>query len=411
MQQLLTTILSQQPWAVPVLACIATFALGLLIPKKAGGNWLSGIVFFLPNLLLDLLDIVHTKKFKYYGLILALLCIETFFAFRSSTVYYEVLGPHLSSAESFIVAAVMFGFIGIGGLTVATYGKLKDDQGKFKGGPITVMLFVIAHDWAGTIYMNYVGSTEDVRSDPLKAMLTAGMCVLSILPFIMGYWTEELRPELEVEMEESVNAFTALATRKIKRRAVDRVLRLATHTNVVHLVRALPADEFSDFKAFVMPIIAPGLPHNLTEQNPSTEQSIWRSDITQNERDVTGKVTEQSLSNIPQNISQNASNLTEQSLSEAPSNDSLETRQNDMQNDMPKPVTRAIRNRSTDKLNVTSKPVTKAALRDSKICQFAATHPDFTQAQLAKHFKVSISTIARALAGKPASHVNSHSIL
>lgn len=262
MQQLLTTILSQQPWAVPVLACIATFALGLLIPKKAGGNWLSGIVFFLPNLLLDLLDIVHTKKFKYYGLILALLCIEAFFAFRASLVYYDVLKSHMSGFEMAVVSVIVFVAVGLCGYMVASHDKLR-------GWSLLTAAFVIAHDWSGVIYVNYGPGGDNTISPAMTALITIGMCGLSILPFIMGRWVEQLYPELEQEMEQAVDKFTGTATRKIKRRAVDRVLRLANHTNVVHLVRALPADEFSDFKAFVMPIIAPGTAHNLDDLEPA----------------------------------------------------------------------------------------------------------------------------------------------
>ena len=57
--------LISQPWALPVLVGIAALLLGLLIPRRGGASWLSGIIFFLPNLFLDLLDMVHTKKFKY----------------------------------------------------------------------------------------------------------------------------------------------------------------------------------------------------------------------------------------------------------------------------------------------------------------------------------------------------------
>lgn len=385
--------LIQQTWLLPVLAVVGAFLAGLLIPRKGGSYaWVGAVVFFLPNLVLDLLDAVHTKKFKYYGLILALLAIEAFFAFRASTVYYDVLNTRMPGPEMAVVCVIVFTAVFLCGYMVATHGKLTFWS-------FCTMVFVIVHDWAGTVWMNY--STPDPAStnDQLKVILTIGMCVLGLLPFIMGAWAEELRPELEKEQEQEVNEFTSMATRKIKRRAVDRVLRLANHTDVVHLVRALPAEEFLDFKAFVMPIIAPGTPLNLIDQEPSNEQA----ETTQNDVLVEVKMNEQKPSNATQNDSQKSGKVTNQTMSKKPSNDSQNTTQ--------KSVRRTTRKLSNDDQKSTQndgqKPVTKTEQRDTKIRQFASTH-DMTHAQLAKKFKVSVSTIARALSdGKPST--NGHS--
>lgn len=373
------------PWVLPCVIGLAAFALGLLIPKKNGANWFSAIVFFPVNLFLDMLDMVHTKKFKYYGLILALLAIEAFFAFRASTVYYDVLHSRMPGPEMTIVCVIVFIAVFLCGYMVATHGKLTFWS-------FWTMVFVIMHDWAGTVWMNY--STPDAASTnaQLKVVLTIGMCVLGLLPFIMGAWTEELRPQLDAEMEEEVNAFTSTATRKIKRRAVDRVLRLANHTNVVHLVRALPADEFADFKKFVMPIIAPGTPYNLTDQ-PSNDLS----ETAQIEGQKSVKMIEQKPSKSRQNDRAKTVKMSDQPLSFDQSNEGSPDRQNEKVHALK--MTR--KNLSDDSSNETSKKPSKNALRDARIRQYAAGH-DMTQAQLARHFKVSISTIARALiSGKP----------
>lgn len=245
--------------AIPVLVGIGAFVLGLLVAsvRKSGTSWFSTVVFFLPNMLLDLLDVIHTKKFKYYGLILALLAIEAFFAFRAATVYYDVLHTRMPEIEMGVVCVIVFVAVFLCGYMVATHG------GKWSLGRVATMAFVLLHDWAGTAWMNYAFVTSAEWHDPLRGFLTIGMAVLGLLPFVMGAWAEQLRPELEAEQEEEVNAFTSLATRKIKRRAVERVLRLANRTDVIHLVQALPRDEFAEFKQFVMPIIAPGKPHNI----------------------------------------------------------------------------------------------------------------------------------------------------
>src|SRR6516162_3429427 len=98
MSQIITQLILQ-PWALPALISVGAFLLGLLIPRRNGSSWLSGIILFLPYLFLDLLDMVHTKKFKYYGLVTALLAIEAFFAFRAATVYYDVLSDRMPPPE------------------------------------------------------------------------------------------------------------------------------------------------------------------------------------------------------------------------------------------------------------------------------------------------------------------------
>lgn len=174
MTQLFTQIVNQ-PWALAGCAALVAFLLGMLIPRRGGGTWLSGIVFFLPNLFLDVLDMVHTKKFKYYGLILALLAIEAFFAFRAATVYYDVLNQRMPGPEMAIVCIIVFVAVFLCGYMVATHGKITWGSG-------CTMVFVIVHDWAGTVWMNYsqpATSTTSVTitsaSDPLKVILTIGM--------------------------------------------------------------------------------------------------------------------------------------------------------------------------------------------------------------------------------------------
>jgi len=273
-----------QPWVIPALVIIGVVLLCVIVARSRGNT----VIFFLPNLFLDLLDVVHTKKFKYYGLVTALLAIEAFFAFRAATVYYDVLHDRMPGPEMAVVCVIVFVAVFLCGYMVATHG------GSWGFWRVCTMIFVITHDWAGTVWMNYstaatatTSVTVTAPDDPLKVVLTIGMCVLGLLPFIMGAWAEELRPQLEQELDEEVDSFTSKATRKIKRRAVERVLRLANHTDVVRLVQSLPADEFKDFKHFVMPIIAePDTPYNLIEQGPepdlSSEQPVAEENTTSN---------------------------------------------------------------------------------------------------------------------------------
>jgi hypothetical protein len=283
-----------QPVVLVCIAVLVAFGLGVLQPwswfgqpstvsvptvepveqkdveEHEGPSWLENALLFVPRLFIDVLDIVHTKRFRFYGLILALLAIEAFFAFRAAVVYYDVLSVHVPSFELVIVCIIVFVAIFLCGYMVATH------DGKFTKSSFLTAALVVFHDWAGTIYMNYSVSVQSVKVmtpvitngwelfqalfgavEPLKLILTIGMCALGLLPFVMGQWAEELRPLMAKELDEEINEFTNSATRKIKRRAVNMVLRRVSRTDVVLLVNALPKGEFDDFKSFVMPIIAP----------------------------------------------------------------------------------------------------------------------------------------------------------
>lgn len=375
-----------QPWALPCAIGLAALVLGLLIPKKGGANWLGALLFWPVALLRDLLDAAHTKRLQYYALLLALLGMEAFFSVRAATVYYDVLSPRMSAIEVDLVSIIVGTAVFLCGYMVASHG-IKNALGKTDWGNFWIAALVIVHDVAGVVYLNY-GPGANGSGDWASISITVGMCAFSLVPFALGNRAEKLRPELEAELEQEVNEFTSAATRTIKRRAVDRVLRLANRTDVIHLVRSLPADEFADFKKFVMPIIAPGTPYNLSEQ-PSDEMS----GMAQTDGQRALRMTSQKLSKSRQNERQKAVKMSGQNLSFDWSSEGSSERQNDGFQEIK--TTR--KNQSDEGSHDTSKKLSKNALRDARIRQYAATH-DATQAQLARHFKVSVSTIARALA-------------
>lgn len=264
MQQLFTQIISQ-PWALAGMAAASAFLLGLLMPKKGHTNFLAALLFWPVSLLRDLLDAAHTKRLQYYALLLALLGMEAFFSVRAATVYFDVLNTRMSAVEVDLVSIIVGSAVFLCGFLVASHG-IKNALGKTDWGNFWIAALVIVHDVAGVVYLNY-GPGATGGGDWASISITIGMCAFSLVPFALGNRAEKLRPELEAELEQEVNEFTSAATRTIKRRAVDRVLRLANRTDIIHLVRALPADEFADFKRFVMPVIAPGTPYNLVEVN------------------------------------------------------------------------------------------------------------------------------------------------
>lgn len=370
-----------QPWFLPTSIGLGAFLLGLITAsvKKSGASWFSSLVLWPLRLLLEVLDSVHTKKFKYYTQVLTLLCIEGFFAFRAATVYYEVLGPRMAPAEIMVVSALVFVAIFLCGYMVATH------PGKNK----IITIFVILHDIAGTLWINYAipGSTQiNFDGGTFKAVLTLGMCGLSFVPFRMGKWVEELRPQLDAELAEEIESFTAQATHRIKRRAVERVLRLANRTDVIHLVQALPRTEFAEFKSFVMPIIAPGKPHNLTD-----------ADDTMIAMQVANSQTQETPQDRQRGRQKHATPLAKNMPVETPPSGQTGRQKtaNEVAKNTPVETPQDRQNGSTDG---SQKPASKTTKRDAKIRQFAVEHPDMTHAKLAARFKVSERTITRAFA-------------
>lgn len=367
----LSSILTQ-PWVIPSAAALAAFLLGFIIARvggKGGASWFSALVFWPLRLVLEVLDSVHTARFKYYAQVLTLLCIEGFFAFRAATVYYEVLGPHMQPAEILIVSALVFCAIFLCGYMVATH------PGKHR----VIMAFVILHDIAGTLWISYViPGSHDINTDGgfFKATLTAGMCGLSFIPFRMGKWIEELRPQLDAELAEEIESFTAQATHRIKRRAVDLVLKRAKRVEVVHLVRALPAVEFAEFKKFVMPIIAPGVSHNLDDMAES-QHDIVSHDSRKDGDTKTAKMAAQKPATMTESQSTKRRETSRKPGGETTATSSDESR---------KPG---------------GAKTARTTARDERIRQYAAAHPEMKQEKLKTHFKVSLRTIQRILAAQP----------
>lgn len=264
MQQLFTQIITQ-PYLLAGAAAAIAFVLGLVIAsvRKSGTNPFAALLLWPVSLLRDLLDAAHSVRMQYYMLLLALLGMEAFFSTRASTVYYDILSTRMTAVEVDVVAVIVFVAIFLCGYMVASHG-IKKASGEWDWGNIWLAVLVVVHDITGVVYLNY-GPGSNGSTDWASISITVGMCAFSLVPFVMGSRAEKLRPELEAELDQEVETFTNAATRTIKRRAVDRVLRLANRTDVIHLVRSLPAHEFAEFKAFVMPIIAPGTPHNLSD--------------------------------------------------------------------------------------------------------------------------------------------------
>lgn len=313
-----TLALFQQPY---MLAALAIVTGGVMLKLSVGKSGIGGLVLFIPRLFLDVLDIIHTKKFKYYGLVLALIALEAGFAFRAAQVYYDVLSAHIPSVEMIFIVAIIFVAIFLCGFMVTTH------EGPFNWQRWLTAIVVFLHDCAGVVWMNYqpaagskvvAGTTLEIV---LNGVLTFGMCAFAILPFMIGKWAEELRPQMSQELDEEVEQFTEAATRKIKRRAVNRVLSLVNHTDVVQLVEALPDSEFDDFKSFVMPIIAPGkitvknepIPAQNLAENPEEKQPELDADLAQLfDLQTEPKTNEKTTQKLAENYGQNREKNTDE---------------------------------------------------------------------------------------------------
>lgn len=383
-----------QVWFLPVSIGVGAFLVGMLISRRStGSNGLAHLVFWPLSLLRDLLDMAHTKRLQYYMLLLTLIGMEVFFSFRAATVYYDILDTRMSGFEVGLVSSIAFVAVFLSGYIVASHG-IKNAQGQTDKGNVWLAVLVVAHDFTGIVWFMYGGASSTPNlHDWTTVLSTIGMCAFSVIPFALGSRAAKLRPELEAEMEQEVSEFTSAATRKIKRRAVDRVLRLAGRTDVIHLVRSLPAAEFADFKAFVMPIIAPGTPFNLSDPEQSERGQIDTQETTHVESHLPvkkiGRNQSSDILKTTQNALSKSIKVSNQGNVKKPSNEQSMTPQNDS---------------SGGRQIESAKPVTKTVQLYEKIRQYAATH-DMTQKRLSKHFKVSLSTIARALAdSKPSTN-------
>lgn len=125
---------SQQPKSKSSTPPSDASQLGHQLPQPTFINQI-GVVFmkiivFLPTMFMGFLDLVHTSRFKYYGLISGVVAIESVFAFRASIVYYDVLDGHANPIEQWVIALLVFIAIFFCGFMLSTNPQMIDIEKK-----------------------------------------------------------------------------------------------------------------------------------------------------------------------------------------------------------------------------------------------------------------------------------------
>ncbi len=173
------------------------------------------------------MTIVHSRKFGYVALTLAVLALEVVFAWRISLVYGELLQGQASVWEIWVLKGTIFLAVAVFGFVLAThrhYGvaaieeRVKHGKWGGKAGVVVAVLVVVAHDWGAAIYS--VFGHNRAPNVGLVAV-TMGMCGLVLVPFLIGRMAQVLAESLREEEDEHF----ARAKRKVEQRQALAALK------------------------------------------------------------------------------------------------------------------------------------------------------------------------------------------
>lgn len=188
----------------------------------------------------DQLTLLHSRKFGYLALTLAVLALEVVFAWRISLVYGEILQGQASIWEVWVLKATIFLAVAVFGFVLAThrhYGveaiRERVKKGKWSGafGVLMAVVVIVAHDWGAAIYTVF-GQQNRLPTPGLLAV-TVGMCGLVLVPFLVGRMAQVMAESLREEEDEHFER----QKRKVEQRQELAALRQGTSASV----RALPS--------------------------------------------------------------------------------------------------------------------------------------------------------------------------
>ncbi len=157
----------------------------------------------------DGLTVLHSRKFGYLALTLAVLALEVVFAWRISLVYGEILQGQASGWEIWVLKATIFLAVAVFGFVLAThrhYGvaaiRERVKQGKRAGafGVFMAVVVIVAHDWGAAIYTVF---GKNQAATPGVIAVTVGMCGLVLVPFLVGRMALVMAESLQEEEEQT----------------------------------------------------------------------------------------------------------------------------------------------------------------------------------------------------------------
>lgn len=149
-----------------------------------------------------MLSFIHSRRVAHDLMVLAVLAMEVFFAWRASLMYVFILTGRVSAYELDVVRWLVFLAVGVFGFALATHrhaGVEAIRKRKMSGNGWALMgIFlaagvVILHDVAATIYT--VGAVDTFGA----WVAVVGMCFLVFLPFLVGYMSHAIAAGIEEE--------------------------------------------------------------------------------------------------------------------------------------------------------------------------------------------------------------------
>jgi hypothetical protein len=149
-----------------------------------------------------MLSFIHSRRVAHDLMVLAVLAMEIFFAWRASLMYVFILTGRVNAYELEVVRWLVFLAVGVFGFALATHRHAGVDAIRSRkanagwsslAGLFLAAGIVILHDVAATIYT--VGSIDSFAS----VVAVVGMCFLVFLPFLVGYMSHSIAAGIEEE--------------------------------------------------------------------------------------------------------------------------------------------------------------------------------------------------------------------
>jgi hypothetical protein len=142
-----------------------------------------------------MLSFLHSKRVGHDLLVLAVLMLEVFFAWRSSLMYVFILASRVNPVELEVVRWLVFVAVGVFGFALAVHRHAgvqairnlkREGNGLALAGIFGAVVVVVGHDLASVIYT--VGQVDTIGA----GVAVVGMCCLTLLPFLCGYMSHAI---------------------------------------------------------------------------------------------------------------------------------------------------------------------------------------------------------------------------
>jgi hypothetical protein len=151
-----------------------------------------------------MLSFIHSRRVAHDLMVLAVLAMEAFFAWRASLMYVFILTGRVNALELEIIRWLVFLAVGVFGFALATHRHAgieairAHQQANWSSlwGLFLAVGIVVLHDVAATVY-----TVGDVNSFGAIAAVV-GMCGLVFLPFLVGFMSHTIAAGIEKENKE-----------------------------------------------------------------------------------------------------------------------------------------------------------------------------------------------------------------